>query len=167
MKLIEDKIQFFLDEAVCCEVKLNLDDYSEIEKIKSSKFNVIAYKFGNHIFEASHVSDNQWIIKFGINNGFDALDKESLELTKEFDIKKTANILENVAKCLIEFIKDNKPQQMTFDADRQSRVRMYSRLVKLLMKNPNVMDYELAGDTLSGSGHNYFIIRRKDGSNSI
>jgi len=170
MKLIEERIEFFLDEAVCCEVKLNLDDYTEIEKIKSSKFDVVAYKFGNHIFEAKHISDNQWMIKFGTNNGFDALDKESLEMTGEFDIKKTANILENVAKCLINFIKDYNPQQITFDADRPSRVRMYKRLVTLLFKHPDVMDYELAGKVLSGNGHNYFKIIKKgilNGRNSI
>ena len=166
MKSIEDKIRFFLDEAVCCEVKLNLDDYNEIEKLPQMSDGVIVWKFGNHVFEAKFISNNEWFIKFGINNGKNRLDKNNLEMTGESNIKEVAKILGNVAKCAIMFIKEYKPDQITFDADRSSRVRMYSRLIKLLMKNPEVMDYE-PNNTVSGSGHNYFIIRRKDGSNSI
>jgi hypothetical protein len=81
-------------------------------------------------------------------------------LTNDHNIAKVRSVLEGVIKCLYIFSEKYKPDQLTFDADRPSRVKMYERIVKTVYTNSNFIQYYIAGKE-QGTGHTFFIIKRK------
>ena len=152
-------LKYLDDDKVLSEIAFNLKDFSGIRE-HSPKASSLIWGFDNFICKITHTGDNEWVFKFGMNNGENDLDAKSLELTGEFNLKKTASIISNVAKCFILFLRKAKPRRIIFSGNSRGRKNLYKRLVITLYKEEDVMNYEQCRIIPDGVGA-HFIIERK------
>ena len=151
--------EFISDELLICEIKLDFSNLSHIkEKIINEDYIIYMFDDISVEFHRSTSGKSEWMLKFGKSSMDDKI--ESIELTNDHNIAKVRSVLEGVIKCLYIFSEKYKPDQLTFDADRPSRVKMYERIVKTVYTNSNFIQYYIAGKE-QGTGHTFFIIKRK------
>jgi hypothetical protein len=87
--------------------------------INDKRYIVKFYDFGNHDYE----------VKFGIDkNGL-----KDIDMTNDMTVSSAKEVMVNVAKSIILFIKQNRPRSIKYVTDRKSRERQYKRLVNILM----------------------------------
>lgn len=155
----KEYINDILNFKILNEVKLDFNDSSYFNYIK--KYNGYIWNIFDTemIFRGYHISNNNWLIKFGVHKGNGSV---NIDLTNSFDMKKTIKTLEDVSKSLLLFIKQYNPNQITFTADKRSRQKIYERIIFLLHLKQEFQNYSLPTKEKSLTDNSItYIIKRK------
>lgn len=122
------------DDTTLSEIDItNTTDLPEPKYIKKWNGYLFTVDDTEFIFRGYHINNNEWRIKFGVHTGGGQL---SVDMSEEYELKKSILILKNVVKCIDLFTKQYKPNQLRLSADRRSRQLTYERIIGQLLKKP-------------------------------
>ena len=115
---------------------VNMDDVGHITKIpRGYKYYINGVLYNTQFYGSGN---NDWEIKFG---DVDKNGKMNIKMLNTLTYSIAKEVLTNVAKTLVMFIRFQKPRSIMYRTDTRSRVVAYRRLYELLHGNNEIMGY--------------------------
>lgn len=127
--------------ALLIEIKLDFSNFDDIKFIPQYTGYIFTINNETTMLKGYHVSGKEWIVKFGPYNGRG--DLLNVDMKNQNDIKTTLQMVEMVSKSMFLFMKQYKPDNVRFSADRPSRQKLYSRVIMKLIHQSEFSSYSL------------------------
>lgn len=116
---------------------INFNDIGHISHIQGSyRFDIVDK---NYIVKFYNFDNGDYEVKFGINSGGTIKD---IDMTNDMTVSLAKEVMVNVAKCIVLFIKQRTPRSVKYITDRRSKEKQYRRLVNILMSS-RLFNYHL------------------------